>query len=382
MSIPLSPETRRRLERVRESVRAAAENRPGVYRIYGPGGRLIYVGKSIRVRTRLLSYFRAPRGEKAAEIAGHAERVEWDYVPSEFAALLREYRLIRRHRPEYNVVHKRQGSVCFVQLGPGPAPKLSVVARGAAERAAAWGPLRGRRRATAAVRDLADVLRLRDCAATTPLRFADQTELFTISRDPLCWRGEIRRCAAPCAGRCSEGEYAQAAAMVRDFFAGGTDAPIERMRRRTESAAERLAFEHAAELRDRTTALERLREEVVTVTTERERLSFLYRVPGWGGDHRVYVLGDGRVLEEHREPGNAAGRRRLEKRAAKLYARAAPAPDRLPADAVEEMLLVLRWFRLHPEERAGAEPEDVRPSDPAPRARSGARRRRGPAGRR
>src|SRR5688572_11829546 len=95
-----------RLDNLRADVRARAENRPGVYRMIGPSDEVLYVGKSIRVRTRLLSYFRAERGEKAAEIVGHAHRIEWEYVPSEFAALLHEFRLIKRYRPPYNVEHK------------------------------------------------------------------------------------------------------------------------------------------------------------------------------------------------------------------------------------------------------------------------------------
>ncbi|HIF20543.1 MAG TPA: nuclease, partial [Gemmatimonadetes bacterium] len=53
---------------LREHIRAKAENRPGVYRMYGPGEELLYVGKSVHVRTRLLSYFRASKGEKTWEL--------------------------------------------------------------------------------------------------------------------------------------------------------------------------------------------------------------------------------------------------------------------------------------------------------------------------
>ena len=53
---------------LREYVRTHAENRPGVYRMLDADGDPLYVGKSIRVRTRLLSYFRAPAGDKAAKL--------------------------------------------------------------------------------------------------------------------------------------------------------------------------------------------------------------------------------------------------------------------------------------------------------------------------
>src|SRR5207237_6373859 len=69
-------------------VRARAENRPGVYRMLTSAGEVVYVGKSKRVRTRLLSYFRCSFPEdKGARILREADAIEWDYTPSEFAAL-------------------------------------------------------------------------------------------------------------------------------------------------------------------------------------------------------------------------------------------------------------------------------------------------------
>jgi excinuclease ABC subunit C len=93
----------------------------------GPADEVLYVGKSIRLRARLLSYFRADRGDKAAEIIGHTHRIEWDYAPSEFASLLLEMRAIRRWRPRYNVEHKRERFYCFVKLTREAAARLLVV---------------------------------------------------------------------------------------------------------------------------------------------------------------------------------------------------------------------------------------------------------------
>ena len=73
-------------------------------------GEVVYVGKSKRLRTRLLSYFRCAYPEdKGARILREAERIEWEYMPSEFAALLEELRSIKRYRPRFNVAMKRDG---------------------------------------------------------------------------------------------------------------------------------------------------------------------------------------------------------------------------------------------------------------------------------
>ena len=92
---------------LREQVRSSARNLPGTYRMIAEDGEVLYVGKSKAVRTRLLSYFRAKEGEKAHRLVREANRVEFDYEPNEFAALLRELKLIKRHRPRYNVRYRR-----------------------------------------------------------------------------------------------------------------------------------------------------------------------------------------------------------------------------------------------------------------------------------
>jgi excinuclease ABC subunit C len=177
---------------LREHVRAHAENRPGVYRFRDCEGQLLYVGKSIRVRTRMLSYFRAAPGEKAAELVAEAGQADWDYVPDEFGALIREMRLIHRFRPRYNVQHKRKRPFVFLKLTLAEeAPRLLPVRRVVEDGSLYFGPF-GR---VAAVRDVARelsaVLGLRDCTRTTPVFWSDQLDMFRPERSPGCMRAEL-----------------------------------------------------------------------------------------------------------------------------------------------------------------------------------------------
>jgi hypothetical protein len=118
------------LPALRAYVRANAEDRPGVYRMLGAGGEVLYVGKSKHVRTRLLSYFRGRYPEdKGARILRDTAHLEWEYAPSEFAALLRELRLIKRFRPRFNVQLKRdEHHWSFIKLTKGPRPSSTSCA--------------------------------------------------------------------------------------------------------------------------------------------------------------------------------------------------------------------------------------------------------------
>lgn len=69
------------------------------YQMLGEGEHPLYVGKSVHVRSRLLSYFTAGPEEKASKLIREATRIRWEYIPNEFAALVREMKLIQRWRP-------------------------------------------------------------------------------------------------------------------------------------------------------------------------------------------------------------------------------------------------------------------------------------------
>ncbi|HEX7117165.1 MAG TPA: UvrB/UvrC motif-containing protein [Longimicrobiales bacterium] len=336
---------------LRAHVREHARDRPGVYRMLGPSGEVLYVGKSVRVRTRLLSYFRARRGEKAAEIVGHAHRIEWDYVPNEFAALLTELRQIKRWRPVYNVEHKRDRQYCFIKRTREAAPRLLLAGDVANDNALYFGPFRGRARVRDAIRELSDILELRDCRGSTPMRFADQLDLFGRDDPPGCYRGEIRRCLAPCAGRCTRSAYLERVDHACRFLEGSADEPLLALQERMHQAADRLQFEYAAELRDRATRLENVRKELLALRGTLQTLTHVYRVPGHDGDDRLYLIRRGLVCAEFSWPRTAEERSRVADAIRVALDGFDPAPLRVEPHQAAEILLVARWFRLHPAER-------------------------------
>jgi excinuclease ABC subunit C len=333
---------------LRADVRAACENRPGVYRMIGPGDNVLYVGKSIRVRTRLLSYFRADRGEKAADIISHTHRIDWEYAPSEFAALLLEMRAIQRWRPPFNVEHKRDRVFCFVKLTREEAPRLLVVREVLDDGAIYFGPFRGPERVREVVREIRDLLELRDCRGPTRMRFADQLDLFGADPQPLCMRADVNKCLAPCAGRCTKAEYNAQVELARRFLDGDADIPLTILRQRMDRAADRLQFEYAAQLRDRMHRLEDARAELLSLRGFIESLSFVYEVVGQTGETRAYVVRRGSIREEARLT-NDAERAALAQRARRLLQRRETFARVAPTQAAE-ILLLARWFRLRPHE--------------------------------
>ena len=336
---------------LREHVRARAENRPGVYRMLGPGNELLYVGKSVHVRSRVLSYFRAARGEKAWELIRETARIEWEYVPNEFGALIREMKLIQRWQPKYNVQHKRKRIYAFVKITAEAAPRIVPVTRIAEDGAVYYGPFPKVRAVAHTVRELGRVLGLRDCPAATPVFFGDQLEIFAGGRLPLCIRAELRTCLAPCCGRPTAAEYHEAVRLARRFLDGRADGPLDGIAEQMAQASSRMEFEYAAVLRDRLERLRDFRDQLVAFRGRVEDLTFLYRVPGFRGDDRLYLIRQGRIRRELSHPKTRSARSAVAEAIENVYGETDHGLRALEPQDAAEILLVARWFRLHPRER-------------------------------
>jgi excinuclease ABC subunit C len=339
---------------LREQVRTSAADRPGIYRMIAGDGEVVYVGKSKKLRTRLLSYFRAAYPEeKGARIVREAAAIEWDYVPSEFAALLAEMRAIKRYRPRLNVALKRDARhFAFIKLTRGAAPKLLAV-RGPSgdDNATYYGPFHGARRLQESLRELSDALGLRDCRLTQRVVYADQAELALAPvRTPGCIRLEIGRCLGPCAGACTASAYARQVRLARAFLDGESDDPLHTLRAEMEASADRLEFERAASLRDKLGRLEELREQFERLRFAIESLSFAYRVKGVDGDDRVYLIRRGRIRGEHAAPRTRAQRRALAEVERQVFGALEPGGSRVPTHEIDELMLLSSWFRTHPDE--------------------------------
>jgi excinuclease ABC subunit C len=338
------------LGQLRGRVRALAENRPGVYRMLDSTGRVIYVGKAKRLRTRLLSYFRAEYpDDKAARILYAASDITWDYVPSEFAAYLGELRQIRRFRPHFNHRGNFTRRAVFIKVSGGPAPRVTAAGAIGKDDVRCYGPFQSLGRTLEAVRTLNDLLGLRDCAASMPVVFAGQGDLFDRPGKAGCMRYEFGFCSGPCGGFVTEWEYRQKVETAIAFLEGRTIQPIDRVVASMQEASAEARFELATRWRERFEQLEWLLAATSRARTAVDLLTFVYRDPGDFGDDRVYLVRQGRVLAVFPTPTTPIEREAFRAVVAAELERPSPAPGPLPLDGLDEILLLMSWFRAHPD---------------------------------
>jgi len=338
------------LDQLRQRVRALAENRPAVYRMTDALGRIIYVGKAKRLRTRLLTYFRAEYPEdKAARILYAASDIAWDYVPSEFAAYLGELRQIRRFRPHFNHRGNVTRRSVLIKISGDVAPRIYVGATVARDDARCYGPFRSMSRTLEAVRTLNDLLGIRDCTAEMPAVFAGQGDLFDRPRQAGCMRHEFGFCSGPCAGFVTERDYGRRVETAMAFLEGRTIQPIDRIVQAMQEAAGQARFEVATRWREKFEQLEWLLAATSRARTARDLLTFVYRDAGEFGDERVYLVRQGVVQASFPYPATPIEYEAFRALVAEEAARPSPPAGPLPLESIDEILLLMSWFRAHPD---------------------------------
>jgi excinuclease Cho len=92
---------------------AALPRTPGVYIFKGEGTLPLYIGKSIDIRSRVLSHLRTP--DEASMIA-QTRRIDFIETAGEIGALLLESRMIKEQTPLFNQRLRRTRTLCSIRL--------------------------------------------------------------------------------------------------------------------------------------------------------------------------------------------------------------------------------------------------------------------------
>lgn len=93
-------------------------NRPGVYLMQGKNETILYVGKSVNLKSRVNSYFHPQSVLNAGktQMVKQVETIDWIETTTEVEALVLETNLIKKHRPKYNVLMKDDKNLSYIVI--------------------------------------------------------------------------------------------------------------------------------------------------------------------------------------------------------------------------------------------------------------------------
>ena len=223
----------------------------------------MYVGKAKNLRRRVTSYFTRANNRRIASMVAQLFNIEITATHTEAEALLLENNLIKEHQPRYNVLLRDDKSYPYLFLSDETFPRLAFH-RGARR---AKGRYFGPYPSASAVRETLQLLQ-----KLFPVRQCEDSYFRNRSRP--CLQYQIERCTAPCVGLVSPEVYARDVRDTELFLEGKASDVIERWVVRMEQAANELAFEEAARLRDQISSL-RLVQEKQYVSGERGDLDIV-----------------------------------------------------------------------------------------------------------
>lgn len=217
---------------------------PGVYLMHDKNDEIIYVGKAIKLKRRVSSYFRhmnnrSPKIEKMITLIDYFEYIVTD---SELEALVLENNLIKEHKPKYNTMLKDDKSYPFMKVTvQEDFPRVLFARQMKRDGAKYFGPYTS----AAAVKDTIELIQklygIRTCNKSLPKE---------IGLGRPCLYHQMKQCAAPCQGYISKEEYALRIDKLLGFLNGDYKKVLAELEQKMKEKAAELEFEEAAEYRD------------------------------------------------------------------------------------------------------------------------------------
>ena len=219
---------------------------PGVYRMLGEGGEVLYVGKARSLKKRVAQYAQGRfHTNRIAHMVHLTRAMEFVTTRTETDALLLESNLIKRLKPRFNVVLRDDKSFPEILLRRDhPAPQIRKHRGAHTVEGDYFGPFASAWAVNRTLNTLQKAFLLRSCS----------DPVFE-SRTRPCMLHQIRRCSAPCVELISLEGYRELVEEAHDFLRGKSQAVRARLAAEMQRASDDLEFETAARIRDRIRAL-------------------------------------------------------------------------------------------------------------------------------
>jgi excinuclease ABC subunit C len=240
---------------------------PGVYKMFNAAGEVIYVGKAISLKNRVRQYFQSSKNHPPKVVAMVRQIADFEYirVSNETEAFSLESNLIKEFKPKYNILLKDDKHFPYIRVDlKQDFPRLEVVRRVKKDGAKYLGPYLSGMLLRDGLSLVRDHYPIRQCKKDIARMIA--------RRERPCLMYHIGKCCAPCTGNVTRDAYHTLLDEVLSFLSGNTSDIVRTLTVQMEQAAERMDFEHAANLRDRIRAIESLNEKQAVIATSNSML--------------------------------------------------------------------------------------------------------------
>ncbi len=232
---------------------------PGVYIMRDRSGKVIYVGKSRKLKNRVSQYFQNnEKNLKTGRMVLSVRDFDYYLCANEMEALSLENTLIKQYTPKYNIRLKDAKSYPYIKITAEEYPRLVFTRRRDADRGKYFGPYSGAGTAYSLIEMLSRTLRLPTCRRSFPK---------DIGKNRPCIYYEMGKCAGLCTGKVSAEEHRRAIRYAAEILGGKNERVRLALEQEMHAEAEAEHYEAAAKCRDTIRALDAIREKQTVVSS-------------------------------------------------------------------------------------------------------------------
>lgn len=220
--------------------------KPGVYLYKNDKGKIIYVGKAIKLKNRVKSYFQEnrPRDAKTKALILNIRDLETIVTDTEAEALILEDTLIKQHKPKYNILLKDDKSYPYVKITNELYPQLYVTRNRIKDGSKYIGPITEVYQLKNLMKTLRDLFKIRSCQLDITEKSIEN------KKHKVCLDYHIKKCEGPCEGLISSIEYSENIKNAQKIISGKTKDVENYFNKKMVEESENLNFEKAAKIRN------------------------------------------------------------------------------------------------------------------------------------
>lgn len=252
------PQTQKRLAEILDKANDLPLT-PGVYIMKDKNGKVIYVGKSRKLKNRVSQYFQnSKKNFKTAKMVSAAEDFEYILCKNEIEALSLENTLIKKYSPKYNIKLKDAKSYPYIKITDEEYPKIVFTRTRNNDKGKYFGPFSGNSIAYSILDILHKFLGIPNCKIKFPQEIGKQRP---------CLYYQIGQCCGLCTGGFSKEDYLSLINCATNILRGNIASATSILEEKMLLFAENENFEAAAKCRDTIKALRNLNEKQSVVAS-------------------------------------------------------------------------------------------------------------------
>ncbi|MDD2566093.1 MAG: excinuclease ABC subunit UvrC [Candidatus Gracilibacteria bacterium] len=226
---------------------------PGIYQMKNSKGGIIYIGKSVNLKSRVNSYFNSQNKlnfakQKMVEQVADIEIIE---TKNEIEALVLETNLIKKNRPKYNILMKDDKNLSYIKITSGPIPEV-IRTRIKTKDGEYFGPYPSTSNISSILYTIKKIFKIRSCRANFK-DIGDGKLAMTglLGRNAPCLDYYIGLCPAPCIlGEKEIEEYQKNISLLKLFMKGNNSEILKTLETQMSEKAKNMEFEEASKIRD------------------------------------------------------------------------------------------------------------------------------------